>query len=174
LETICRYDVWDSGSAGEWPRIEAKGPSGLVVVVGLAGGEGEGDSDGQGGEACLATLGLASSELEVHEEKEVAGVESKEPGGELSGVEGEAELAETEERTGVEGGTEFAASEEKLKVVAIGVIGSSSRSASNVCALGVVGEASTTSNPPMEVSSSLTGLKLMVRVECLGVENESD
>ena len=69
-------------------------------------------SDGDGEGTVAGVLGLHSGELVVLEENEVAGVESKEAGGEVCGVDGSGELVGDDGQRG-------------LKEVAIGVVGSS-------------------------------------------------
>jgi len=115
--------------------------------------------DGDGERTVAGVLDLHCGELVVLEENEVAGVESKEAGSELSGVDGSGELVGDEGQAG-------------LKVVVIGVVGSCSCSVLNAGCFGVVGEWRTVSKPPMEASSSSYGEVVMVRAKYLGVENE--
>jgi len=143
-------------SAGSWPRIEAKGPSVVmatgdregVVVVSVRSWptiEAKGPNvvvvPGESESAEAGSFDLYSGELVVLEEKEVAGVENDEVGSELPGILGSGELSRDDGQRG-------------LKLVVIGVVGSSSCSALKVDCLGVVGESSMTSSPPIEVSSS--------------------
>jgi len=123
VRTGDRDDV-DVVFAGSWLRIEAKGPNVLVVP-------GESES------AEAGAFDLYSGEPVVLEEKEVAGVDSRDVGSELSGVAGSGELSGDEGHLG-------------LKEEVSGVVGSTSAAtALKVGCFGVVGEPSTTSIPPM-------------------------